>query len=40
MKPQNLYTSDDRESMRPNPEMYSMDEEEGMKNFRDYTVES
>lgn len=38
MKPQNLYRSDDRESMRPNPEKYSMDENEDMKNFRDYTV--
>ena len=38
MKPQQLYASDDRESMRANPQKYSMDEEEGMKNFRDYTV--
>ena len=40
MKPQNLYTSEDKESMRPNPEKYSMDDAEGMKNFRDYTVYS
>lgn len=38
MKPQNFYTSDDRESMRPNPDQFSTDESEGMKNFRDYTV--
>ena len=24
--------------MRPNPEMYSMDDNENVKNFRDYTV--
>ena len=38
MKPQNLYPSDDRSSMRPNPEKYSMDQDEDVKNFRDYTV--
>ena len=38
MKPQHLYASDDRESMRANPQKYSMDDEEGMRNFRDYTV--
>lgn len=38
MKPQNLYSSEDRESMRPNPEKYSTDSSEADKNFRDYTV--
>jgi hypothetical protein len=38
MKPQNLYRSEDRASMRPNPEKYATEDAENMKNFRDYTV--
>lgn len=38
MKPQNLYPSEQRESMRPNPEKYAADEEEGARSTRDYTV--
>ena len=38
MKPQNLYKSEDRQSMRPNPEKYTAEDAENAKNFRDYTV--
>lgn len=38
MKPQNLYRSEDRESMRPNPEKFTTEDSENMKNFRDYTI--
>jgi hypothetical protein len=38
MKPQNLYPAEDRASMRPNPEKYAAEEEEGSRSNRDYTV--
>lgn len=38
MKPQHLYRSEDRASMRPNPEQYRTEDDENAKNFRDYTV--
>lgn len=38
MKPQNFYKTEEKESIRPNPEKYSTDEAENFKNFRDYTV--
>ena len=38
MKPQHLYRSEDKESIRPNPQKYQTEDVQNEKNFRDYTV--